>query len=64
MQPCWAEQTFKTYYRSQFKHCVNVNKCIIRAIVIIIIIDIVFILQNNSNITILTFMNVDGVLAF
>ncbi len=47
--------------------CECYNKCINRVVVIIIIIIIVllfyFILQNNSKITILTFMNV-GVFAF
>ncbi len=43
--------------------CECYNKCINIAVVIIIIIIIVFfyfILQNNSKITILTFINVDG----
>ncbi len=72
MQPCWAEETsFKTLDNitdpnlNTMRECYN--KCINRAVVIIIIIIIVllyFILQNNSKITIITFMNVDGVLAF
>ncbi len=74
MQPCWAEEnSFKTleYITDPNLNtmCECYNKCINRAVVIIIIIIIIvllfyFILQNNSKITILTFMNVDEFSAF
>ncbi len=69
MQPCWAEETsFKTleYITDPNLNtmCECYNKCRVIIIIIIIVLFFYFILQNNSKITILTFMNVDGVVAF
>ncbi len=70
MQPCWEEETyFKTLeYITDPKlntMCESYNKCIIELLYgnyyyHYYCFTFYFILQNNSTITMLTFMNVDG----